>query len=87
LDRLLELGHGFGGCLPAEGLAWPAVEGVRNGVEIVSGVSRQIGALREVLAKQSVGVLVGSSLPRALGVTEVDGQPCVDGQLGVLGDL
>ena len=66
---------------------WPVVEGVRNGVEIASGVSRQIGALREVSAKQSVGVLVGSSLPRALGVTEVDGQPCVYGQLGVLGDL
>jgi hypothetical protein len=58
------------------------VEGVRGarsvgqavgyGVEFGLGVCRQIGALGQVLPQQSVGVLAGSTLPRAMGVAEVD---------------
>ncbi len=32
---------------------------------------REIGALREVLSKQAVGVLIGAALPGVLRVTEV----------------
>ncbi len=35
-------------------------------------MSAEIGAFREVLAEQTVGVLVGSTLPWCLGVAEVD---------------
>lgn len=33
---------------------------------------REIDALGQVLAEQAVGILVGSALPRALGIAEVD---------------
>ena len=32
----------------------------------------QVGAFWEVLSEQSVGVLIGTALPRALWITEVD---------------
>ena len=35
-------------------------------------MSAEVGALREVLAKQTVRVLVRAALPRAVRVTEVD---------------
>ena len=47
----------------------------------------EVGALREVLPQQAVGVLVRAALPGALRVTGVDGQAGVDTQLGVLGHL
>ncbi len=37
--------------------------------------------------RRSVGVLVGASLPGTLGVTKVDVDTGVDGELGVLGHL
>src|SRR6185436_3203427 len=45
----------------------------------------QIGALREVLAQQSVGVLVGAALPRALRIAEVDLDTRIDLQPIMLG--
>ena len=47
-----------GGC-PAERLAWSVVEAMLDMSEGFVGVDRQVAALREVLAEQSVGVLVG----------------------------
>jgi hypothetical protein len=38
----------------------------------------EIGAFGEVLAEQTVGVLVGAALPRAVRVGEIDGQSGVD---------
>jgi hypothetical protein len=35
-------------------------------------VDGQVGALGEVLAQESVGVLTGATLPRRVGVTDVD---------------
>ena len=53
-------------------LAWPGVEGGRHRGDLLSAVRTQIGAFREVLTQQSVGVLVGATLPRALRIAEVD---------------
>src|SRR5829696_9333909 len=86
-ERQEVLVEGFGGCLVAEGLAGAAVERGRDGVELGRGVLAEVGASREVLAQQAVGVLVGAALPRAVRVAEVDGQPGVDAQPRVLGHL
>jgi hypothetical protein len=50
-------------------------------------MAAEVGSFREVLAQQAVGVLVRAALPWTLRVAEVDGQPGVDTQLGVLGHL
>ena len=52
-------------------------------VEVSLGEGGHVGAFGEVLAEEPVGVLVGSSLPRGFGVTEVDLDTGVDGELGV----
>jgi hypothetical protein len=43
------------GSLPSQGLAWPVVELVDDGLDVVTGVERQIGLLWEVLAEEPVG--------------------------------
>lgn len=47
----------------------------------------EVGALGEVLADQAVGVLVGGTLPGAVGVGEVDRDTGDGGEGGVLGHL
>src|SRR3954452_2311345 len=61
----------FGRGLPAEGFSWPRVEGRGNSAERLGAVHAQVRALREVLAQQPIGVLVGAALPRALRIAEV----------------
>lgn len=51
---------------------WLVVQAVGNGVELVLGEHAQIGALGQVLAQQSVGVLAGATLPGAVPIAEVD---------------
>jgi threonine/homoserine efflux transporter RhtA len=75
---------GLGGCSPAEGLSWSAVE---CGCDGLGAVLRQVCAFREILAEKTIGVLVGSALPGAMGVAELDRQSGVDAQLGMLGHL
>ena len=48
-------------------------------------MSGEVGAVGEVLAEETVGVLVGSTLPWTLRVAEVDGGVGVCAELGVLG--
>src|SRR5260370_18762402 len=79
--------EGLGGCSPAERLAWSGVECERDGGEFVGAVAAEVGALREVLAEQPVGVLVAAALPGAVGVAEVDVDAGVDPQLCMLGHL
>jgi hypothetical protein len=62
------LGWGF----PAERLAWAAVEFGCDGVQVLAVAHRKVGALREVLPQQSVGVLVRAALPGTGRVVEVD---------------
>src|SRR4051812_48003104 len=64
--------EGFGGGAPSEDLSWPRVEDGGDGFELVSTPAGEVGAFRKVLAQHAVGVLVGASLPRAVGVSEVD---------------
>ena len=71
---------GFGGSLPSEGLAGPAVERGRDGLDLLGAPSAKVGALREVLAQETVGVLVG-------GVGEEDRDSGLDFEHRVGGEL
>jgi hypothetical protein len=50
----------FGGCSPLECFSRSAVECVGHRLEIFGTVSAEIGALREVLTQESVGVFIVS---------------------------
>ena len=52
----------------AETFPWARVEPVGNGIQLALSVSRQICALRQVLAQQAIGVLVGPALPGAVRI-------------------
>ena len=58
-----EVVEGFGGGAVAECLAGAGVELAGDGVELVLGVSGQVGALGLVVADQAAGVLAGAALP------------------------
>src|SRR5215475_2308870 len=62
----------FGRGLEAQSLAGPFIELPSHSVELRLRVDCQIRSLGEVLPQQAVGVLIGSTLPRALRITEVD---------------
>ena len=87
LTGLQALVQSFGGSSPSEGLAGPCIERVSNNCEYVRTVCAQIGSFREVLSKQSIGVLVRSALPRAVRFAEVDGKAGCDPQIRMLGHL
>src|ERR1022692_487256 len=55
-----------------QGLAWPFFELTRHFVQMGLRVCRQVGSLRKVLSQQTIGVLVGTALPWALRITEVN---------------
>ena len=86
-DCLQALVQSFGGSSPSEGLAGPCIERVSNNCEYVRTVCAQIGSFREVLSKQSIGVLVRSALPRAVRFAEVDGKAGCDPQIRMPGHL
>ena len=75
----------FGGGLPAEGFTGSTVQSCGDSVQVASGVSAEVGAFGEVLSEETVGVLVGTTLPWCLGVAEVDVQVGFYSELGVLG--
>jgi hypothetical protein len=77
----------FGRGFPAEGFSWSRVEGCGNRGERLGAVHAQVRALREVLAQQPIGVLVGAALPRALRIAEVDLNACIDFERRMLGHL
>ena len=60
---------------------------MRDGIEFSGGVPAQVGAFREVLTQQAIGIFVRATLPRTLRIAEVDLQPGVDVQPGMLGYL
>jgi hypothetical protein len=55
-----------------QGLPRPFVELTRHLVQMGLRVHRQVGALREVLSQEAVGVLIRPALPRALRIAEVN---------------
>src|SRR5215218_3094248 len=72
---------------PAQRLSRPCVEGGCHGSDLLGAVHTQIGAFREVLTQQSVGVLVGATLPWAMRIAEVDLDACIDLETSMLGHL
>src|SRR5207248_887185 len=87
LRRFLEASVGLGGGVPAEGLAWSAVELCGDAVEGSAVVAGEVGAFGEVLADESDGVFGGAALPGPAGVAEVDLDAGVDGEADVLGEF
>src|SRR5476651_1443845 len=59
-----------------QGLPWPFVELARHLVQMGLRVHRQVCSLRKVLAQQTIGVLIGAALPRALWITKVNIDIC-----------
>ena len=60
---LQRFGEFLGWCHPSEGLSRPPVELVGGEVEVGLGECCHVGAFGEVLAQETVGVLVGTALP------------------------
>src|SRR6185312_8347098 len=52
----------------AEAFPWARVEPIGNGVQLPLGVGGQVCSLRQVLAQQAIGLLVGSALPGAVRI-------------------
>lgn len=81
---------GLGWRSPAERLSRPGIESGGHGGDLVGAVHAQIGSFREVLTQQSIGVLVGAALPRALRIAEedldahIDLQSCMLSHLGLI---
>ena len=59
-------------CFKPQGFAWPFVELTRHFVQMSLRVYRHVGAFGEVLSEQAISVLIGTPLPWALRITEVD---------------
>ncbi len=56
-------------------------------LKVLCAVHGEVGALRKVLAKKPVGVLVGAALPGLGWVTEIDLKVGGDPDLGVIPHL
>jgi hypothetical protein len=57
------------------------------GIRLTLGEPGQISETRVIPPEQVIGVLVGATLPRAVGVAEVDLYSCVDRETNMLGHL
>lgn len=57
---------------PIKPLMRTDVQFIRDGVELLLTVARQVCAFGQVLADQAIDVLVAATLPRAMRVTEVN---------------
>src|SRR5476651_1375738 len=55
-----------------QSLAWPFVELTCHFVQMSLRVYRQVGSVRKILSQQTIGVLIGTALPRTLRVAEVN---------------
>ena len=76
-----QLGHDLDGALETEALTRSDVQLVGNRIQLLLAAHRQIRALGQVLADQSVDVLIAAALPGAVRVAEVNCHP------GLLGDF
>ena len=62
----------FGWSCKSQSLAWSFVELPSHFVELGLRVHGQVSPLRQVLPQQTVGVLIGTTLPRTLRIAEVN---------------
>ena len=76
----------FGG-FPAECFSGSFGERLLDEAEFLGRDGGEVGSFGEEVADQAVGVFVGSALPGAVRVTEIDGHSRRQGQLGVAGHL
>jgi hypothetical protein len=60
--------------LESQGFSWALVQAQRDLVELRLSIRRQIGAPREILSQQEIGVFVRSTLPETLRIAEIDFQ-------------
>ena len=60
-----------------EAFSRACVQAMGDGIELALRVARQVGTLGQVLAQQSIRVLVGATLPGAvrIGKKDLDGEP------------
>ena len=58
-----------------QALAGPAVDGIVHPLNLLVRDPGEVGLLREILAQQAVGVLVGAALPRVARQREVEDRP------------
>ncbi len=77
----------LGWCVPSKDLSWSCVQQSGYFVEVFLAVDGQVGAFREELTYEAVPVLVGSSLPRRVRVTEKHRDTSCDRELGVVGEF
>ena len=70
-----------------ETFLWACVQAMRDGVQLALGITRQVCALGQVLAQETMGVLVGAALPGAvrIGKEDLDREPL--GQALMFGHL
>ena len=71
--------------LELQGLSWPFVELTRHFVQMSLRVHREVGSLRKVLSQQTIGVLIGTALPRTLRIAEVDVDVGCQGKSSMVG--
>ncbi len=77
LDRAFEV----------EAFSRPHIQLEGNGIQLFLAGQRQIRSLGEILANQAIDILVAASLPRAMGITEVDGDASILRDSGMPGHL
>ena len=71
----------------AKGFAWAIIEAEGDLIKVILTVDGQIRSVGEVLAQQTICVLVAAALPRALRITEVDSDISSDGEFPVIGQF
>lgn len=84
---MAQLRINFQGRGTVQTFSWARVEAMREGVQLARRIPRQVGALRQILTQQPIGVCIGTAVPGAvrIGTEDLDREPL--GQLRVLGHL
>jgi hypothetical protein len=73
------------GCQKVEYFAGSVVEALGDDVEVGLAVGAKVSPLGEILPDQPVGVFVAAPLPRAVGISEVDLDARILGEVFVAG--
>ncbi len=60
---------------------------IRNGVQRLLAMYRQVRALGQILANQTVNVFIATALPRAMRVAKINRHPCALRDFSMLGHL